>query len=306
MEKLSVIIPARNEPFLNKTVDGLFENAEEEIEIIVMLDGYWPNPPLKKHNNLIIAHNGSVNGLRINQNAASRLATGKYLMKTDAHCIFDKGFDVKLKSSCKKNYIVIPSRYSLNHKTWERYDKPAIEYLYLTYPYRTDEIYGDGFSGRKLTGDSHGKSGFYAPEEKLKDKLIDDIIVFQGSCWFTRKSHFESIGGFNETWAVMWQEALELAFKTWLSGGRVIRNKKTWYAHLHKNKETGGRGFRLSKREMVEMKKMSADYWMNNRWEGQTRDIRWLINKFSPMPEWPENWCKEHKPEIDLKWEAEK
>ena len=55
MEKLSVIIPARNEPFLNKTVDGLFENAEEEIEIIVMLDGYWPNPPLKKHNNLIIA-----------------------------------------------------------------------------------------------------------------------------------------------------------------------------------------------------------------------------------------------------------
>ena len=102
MDKISVIIPARNEPFLSKTVDGLFENAEEEIEVIVMLDGYWPNPPLKKHDNLIIAHNGSVNGLRINQNAASRLATGKYLMKTDAHCIFDKGFVPPQMSVCHR------------------------------------------------------------------------------------------------------------------------------------------------------------------------------------------------------------
>lgn len=292
MEKVSVIIPARNEPFLSKTVDGLFENAEEEIEVIVMLDACWPDPPLNKYDNLVVVHNGSVNGLRINQNAASRLATGKYLMKTDAHCLFDKGFDVKLKEACEENYVVIPSRYSLNPKTWECNDKPATEYLYLTYPYEIDEIYGHGFSGRKWTDDTHGKKGFYGPENRFKDKLIDDIIIFQGSCWFIHKSYFEHIGGFNEKWTIMWQEALELSFKTWLSGGRVVRNKKTWYAHLHKNKKTGGRGFRLSKRQQYKMKDISIDYWMNNKWEGQTKDIKWLIDKFSPMPGWPADWAE--------------
>jgi len=35
----------------------------------------------------------------------------------------------------------------------------------------------------------------------------------------------------------------------------------------------------------------SAEYWMNNRWEGRIHDIAWLIDeKFPGMPTWPDNW----------------
>lgn len=39
---LSVIIPSWKDPLLQKTIDSLLENAGGEIEIIAVLDGYWP------------------------------------------------------------------------------------------------------------------------------------------------------------------------------------------------------------------------------------------------------------------------
>ena len=292
MDKVSILIPSRNEPYLNKTVNDLFEKAKEDIEIIVMLDAYWPDPQLPKHDNLVIVHTGSIKGMRNNINSAARIATGKYIMKVDAHCMFDKNFDKVLKDDCEENWLSVPSRYSLDPEKWECKNKPAIEYLYITYPYAVDDMYGIGFNGRKLTGTTRGTTGYYEPEQKYKDKLIDDIMIFQGSCWFMHKKYFEYIDGLDENLYNIFQEASELTFKVWLSGGRVIRNKKTWYAHLHKNKDTGGRGFKLSKRQMNETKIKCADYWMNNQWPKQTKNIEWLINKFQPLQGWPADWNK--------------
>jgi hypothetical protein len=77
--------------------------------------------------------------------------------------------------------------------------------------------------------------------------------------------------------------------KVWLSGGRVIRNKNTWYAHLHKGTKYG-RGFRASKKDQRKTQIYSTDLWMNNKWPGQTRKLEWLINKFWPLEDWPEDW----------------
>jgi glycosyltransferase involved in cell wall biosynthesis len=290
-EKISIIIPARNEPYLQKTIDDLFQKADGEIEVIAMLDGYWPKPPLISQDNLIIIHNGEVRGMRITLNQAARIATGKYLMKTDAHCMFDEGFDQKLKDHCKSNWLTVPSRYRLDAANWKCKDKPAIEYLYLTYPYITDDMYGAGFHGRKLTGATRGVNGYYEPENKNKDKKIDEIMIFQGSCWFMHKEQFFNIEGFDEQFENMWQEPTELAMKTWLSGGKVMRNKHTWYAHWHKNTKEGGRGYRLSKKQQQRVNKEVADYWMNNCWDGQIHPIKWYVEKFNP-PGWPENWTK--------------
>ena len=41
---LSVIIPSRNEVFLQQTIDDVLRNAVGEIEVIAVLDGYWPEP----------------------------------------------------------------------------------------------------------------------------------------------------------------------------------------------------------------------------------------------------------------------
>ena len=39
MAKVSVIIPSRNEHFLQKTIDDLLEKAEGDVEIVVVMDG---------------------------------------------------------------------------------------------------------------------------------------------------------------------------------------------------------------------------------------------------------------------------
>lgn len=44
---VSIIIPAYKDPFLQKTIDSLLENAEGEIEIIPVLDGYIPETEVK-------------------------------------------------------------------------------------------------------------------------------------------------------------------------------------------------------------------------------------------------------------------
>ena len=143
---------------------------------------------------------------------------------------------------------------------------------------------------------------FWHREKERKDILIDDIIAFQGACWFMPKDLFFKIGGLENEQFNLHQEAQELCFKVWLSGGRVVVNKKTWYAHLHKG--AGGRGFHLLKQDKYDAEDYSVDFWMNNRWPGQTRDMKWLMDKFLPLdgwpmdwenPKWKENWRKEEK-----------
>lgn len=287
--KVSVIIPSRNGPFASRTVDDLFEHARGEIEVIIILDGYWPNPPLKPHKNLVIIHRGEALGMREGINAAARIARGKYLMKCDDHCMFADGFDEILKRDCEKNWIAVPSRYSLDADKWEKTRGP-VDYLLLTYPYNCDEIYGTGFHGKKWRGEHGLMGGFWHMEKKRKAIRIDDIIIFQGSCWFMHKEHFFNIEMLDaEHYDNIHQEAAELSFKTWLSGGRVIRNKNTWYAHLHKGKKHG-RGFWLSKHKMVKSELYSTDFWMNNRWPKQMRPLKWLIDKFWPLEGWPDDW----------------
>lgn len=288
MSKVSIIIPARNEIFLQQTLDEILKNAKGEIEVITILDRYWPSPPLKNHSNLVILHKGDSTGMRSNINAAARIATGKYLMKIDAHCKVGKGFDEILKADCEENWLSVPSRYSLNAEEWERFRGP-VDYIYLTFPYHDDDLYGTGFHGKKWRG-PHGQNGsFWHLEKERKHIKIDDLLSFQGSCWFMHKSYFFHIGCMDDINFTSHQEAQELGMKVWLSGGRVIRNKNTWYAHLHKGTKYG-RGFRASKRDQKKTQVYSTNLWMKNQWPGQTRKLEWLINKFWPLDDWPEDW----------------
>jgi len=113
---VSVIIPARNEQFLEKTINDLLAKAEGEIEIIVVLDGYWPNPGLKDDPRVTLLHRGQSRGMRDAINSAVAIAKGEYIMKTDAHCMFGEGFDVKLVADHKPNWLVVPRRYRLDRR----------------------------------------------------------------------------------------------------------------------------------------------------------------------------------------------
>jgi len=281
MSKVSIIIPSRNEQFLGKTVNDLLAKAAGDIEVIPVLDGYWPNPPLVEDKRVIQLHRGKALGMRAAINYGAEVATGEWLMKADGHCMFAEGFDETLKKETEKDWLAIPRRYSLNAELWERNPKMPIDYHYLDCPLtNTNYFQFHGVPWNEMT-----KQKFDDPRYE-----IDDLMSWQGSMWFMHRKLWDRVGPMSEKlFYTFSQEPQELGNKVWLGGGRIVVNKHTWYAHLHKGKQYG-RGYSISGNEIVEGHKRSAYYWMSNSWKGQTRPIEWLVEKFWPVPTWPDNW----------------
>ena len=264
---VTIIIPSRKEPYLSKTIKDLLVKAKGEIEIIVVLDGYW-----EKAEDIVIdprvnyLHFATSKGMRACINAGVLLAKGEYILKTDAHCLFAKGFDEQLVKDCEKHDVIVPRRYRLDPEKWEVIEdgRPPVDYESL------DPV------------DLHGVRW----EEKAierKDVMIDEIVSAQGSCWFTPKKHFESVEGLDEdSYGKFFLEFQEISFKTWLSGGRVLVNKNTSYAHWHK---TDGRGYSLDNDREKAVEFMQK--WRDDKaWSKQELKFESLIKKFSDMPGW--------------------
>jgi glycosyltransferase involved in cell wall biosynthesis len=277
--KVSVLIPARNEPFLQQTITDVLSKAAGEVEVLAVLDGFWPNPPLKDDPRLTTIHFTESRGMRGAITAAASAATGRYLMKSDAHCLFGPGWDEILKAECEDNWIVVPRRDRLDPENWclQQTGKPPIDYHYLSWAFEKPDEIG-----------MHGNVWNERAKERT-DVLVDDEMSSQGSCWFMRARHWRRLGGMpEEGYGKFVQEFQQLGLKTWLGGGRVAVNKKTTYLHLHKGKARG-RFYHITKNSMVRGAHWSADYWLNNRWPERKHDLEWLIDRFNP-PGWPSDW----------------
>lgn len=269
---LSVIIPSREDSYLKQTVDGLFMAIRGPIEVIVVLDGYWPRKEVLEESKSIVIHQDQ-KGMRSAINSGIALAQGEYIMKIDEHCMVEDGFDVKLKADCEDDWIVVPRRYRLDANNWKIIEdgRPPIDYMYL----------------ENRDGYLHGEIWKERTNER-KDVLIDDLMTFQGSCWFMKKKFWnEVIGPMDDVnYGPFANEAQELGNKAWLSGGRVVVNKKTWYAHWHRDK----RGYNFTNEQQRQFsdsvakgRAYSSDYWLNNKWDKRIYDYEWLLNKF-PKP----------------------
>lgn len=287
---ISIIIPSRNEQFLQPTIKDLLAKAEGDIEIVVILDGYWPDPPLEDDPRVVVLHRGESKGMRNGITSAAKIASGEYLMKLDAHCIVDQGFDTKLKADMEDNWVVIPRRKRLDAENWCIQDvgKPDIDAMYLSYPSPGDDFGGAAINGKLWTQRTLDR----------KEVLVDDEMSFQGSCWFMKREYFFELELMDEVnYGRFWNEAQEIGLKCWLSGGEVKRNKKTWYAHLHKGKKYG-RGYFLSK-DSVNQGAEHTKKWMKfgKAWDKQTKPLSWLIEKFMPVPTWDEEKLNKLKEE---------
>lgn len=257
---LSIVVPARNEPYLQNTIDDLFAKAEGAIEVIAILDGYWPKPALKSRKNLVIIHHGKVLGMRASINAGAAIAKNDYLMKCDAHCAFGRGFDVKLKAGCEDNWTIVPRRYVLDVEKWDKTDK------YYEFEY----IERGSLKGRKWPE--------YA--DRVKGLEICDLMTFQGSCWFMARQRFCDMGYLDEdNFAGMGREAQEVCLKSW-ADGRCVLTRRTWYAHWNKPKEHVIRNPEKNKSVAAIQKQFPEEKLIP------------LIKKFWPVPSWePEFEC---------------
>lgn len=219
---LSIVIPSYKDPLLHKTIDSLLENAEGEIEIIPVLDGYWPKIPIKDDPRIKVVHLGKTRGMRGAINAGVAVAKGEWLMRTDEHCMFGPGYDRILTRDCEDGMIMIPRRYYLDPVKWEIMDMP---------PNDCDKL---------IIDKAHGKwSGFNWKEraEKMKDVPIYETMAFQGSCWCMKKSWWDKVivELQSEGYGTHYGDSHEMSFKTWRAGGRLMTNKNTWFAHKHRS-----------------------------------------------------------------------
>lgn len=295
MDLLSVIIPSRNEIFLEKTIRDLLKNSVESIEIIAVLDGYWPEAEEYVLDDCVnYLHWTKSRGMREAINAGVAISKGKFIMKTDAHCMFKKGFDKVMKDHCKKDWVSVPTRRRLDAENWKLRDvnKPPMNYQYITCP--DDERMKGAFGGPSLQGREWTQKN---KDPKLAKKEIDDLMTSQGSCWFMHRDYFYFLDLMDEDrYGEFGKEMQEINLKCWLSGGRCIRNKKTWYAHLHKGKKWG-RGYHLSSKGFNQSSE-AINEWMKGMgvaWNKQTKPLSWLLEKFWPVPMWTEKDLKKLK-----------
>lgn len=95
---LSILIPSKNEPYLQATIDDIKLHAEGEIEILTEEDTGL--------------------GQRALTNKLASLATGDYIMKLDSHCSLSQGFDVKLLAEMDDHTILAPLLLPLDAERW--------------------------------------------------------------------------------------------------------------------------------------------------------------------------------------------
>ncbi len=259
--------------------------------IIVGLDGEWPAIPIPQHPDIKIFYSPTPLGQRAMTNQLCRLSTAKYVMKLDAHCSFDKGFDVKLMEDMKDDWTVVPKMYNLHVFNWicpnghRRYMSPPgaceecgketeKEIVWerrmsrLTYQWRFDkDLHFQYWTQRKVDGD-----------------LVETMSLL-GACWMLTRDKYWELNICDEEHGSWGQQGTEVSCKTWLSGGKVIVNKKTWFAHMFRTQGKGfGFPYPISGEQQEHAKKYSKELFLGNKFKGKYK-LDWLIKKFNP-PEW--------------------
>jgi len=289
---LSVVIAACNEPYLQRTIDSCFDKAKGEVEVIAVLDGYWPDEPIRDHKGLTVVHRKNV-GQRHSVNLGAKLARGKYFMKLDAHCIMDEGYDVKLAEDCEYDWTVIPRRHGVIEDKWKR--RPGkVDFMRLTSPMEQNDL---GLRAKAWTD--------YRKRPEAQGDICD-VMTCQGSGWFQYLDRFWEMGGLDEGhghWGAM---GCEVGNKAWLSGGRLVLNKKVWYAHWQRGRKhqkngsikTTSRYYYLPRSTVIEAHNYAKDLWFNNKWPMQKRDFRWLLDKFAPVDGWTDGYPEIYKRQV--------
>ena len=306
---LSIIIPGRNEAFMFHTVDDVLAHTGEDTEVIAVCDEYWPEPPLVQHPRLQVLHFGKSVGQRAATNYGASVSRAKYIMKMDAHCSTDEGFDVKLLEDMERDITMIPAMHRLHVFDW--HCNGCGERVYQgTKPAKCGEcgetdftivmVWQPRFQYDPTTTwrfDKELHFQYWRQARKLdwyKEQEPSGLVETMsciGCCFLMDRERFWELGGMDEGHGSWGQYGTELACKSWLSGGRMVTSLKTWVAHLFRTGNFGQNGqsswpYPISQRDIDKARKHSRELWLTDKWPGAKRPLSWLIDHFAPIPDW--------------------
>jgi glycosyltransferase involved in cell wall biosynthesis len=295
--ELTIIIPARNEEFLGRTIQDLLDHTGEKTEIIAVLDGYLPNPPLPVSDRVRIIYNPIAQGQRAASNQAARLAKSKYLMKIDAHCAVDEGFDVKMIDAMKEagdDVTMIPVMKNLHIFDWvcpdghRRYQSPSGVCEECQKPTEKDIVWIPKKSPATHSFRFDKTMHFQYWGEWSKKQIGDlrETMSIQGSCFMITRDKWFELDICSEQFHSWGQQGVEVACKTWLSGGRVLVNMRTWYAHCFRTRGADfGFPYSNPQDKVNENRELSRELFQKDKWPLAKRKFQWMLDKFNP-PDW--------------------
>jgi len=307
---ISIIIPSRNEMFLQRTIEDILNKRSGKTEVIAVLDGAWADPPVKDHPDVTLIHHSRSIGQRAACNEAALLSRAKYIIKCDAHCGFDKGFDVKLLEDIRDDWTMVPVMRNLWAFNWvcedghERYQGPSgpcttcgketkRDYKWIGKHNPQSDSYSFNSEPRFMYFKAYRKRPEY--KEGLKIGLTETMSL-QGSFFMMSRDKYWELNICDENFGSWGSQGLEVAIKTWLSGGKCMVSHKTWYAHMFRT-QGGDFGFPYpqSDRKVKQNRDYARDRFINNKWNGAVRPLHWLLERFWPVPEWTEEKLNELK-----------
>lgn len=308
-KSLSVIIPGRNEQFMFHTVQDVLAKSCEETEVIAVCDGYDPVPELPTHPRLSVVRFDKAVGQRMATNKGAVYSRAKYVMKLDAHCKVDEGFDVKLMEKMEPDMTMIPAMHRLHVFDWHC-DGCGERQYQGTKPTECPECNESSFTmimvweprwqyPPTVTWMFDQSLHFqywrkYKKRPEFKEQEPSGIVETMscvGCCFLMERDRFLDLGGMDEMHGSWGQFGTELACKAWLSGGRLVTNLKTWIAHLFRTGNFGRNGesswpYPINQRQIDKAREYSRDLWLNDRWPLAKRKLSWLIDHFEPIPGW--------------------
>lgn len=307
--ELSLLIPSANEMFLKNTIDDALANMEADSEIIVVLDGSLPDVPLEQDPRVNVVYVSESIGQRAATNMAARLSSAKYVMKVDAHCSFDKGFDRKMIDFMKEmgdNVTSVPIMRNLWAFDWKCYKCGWKKYQGPT-PEKCEQCGDTQNLRRKIVwkGKSNPQSTSYRFDKTphfqyfeaykhrepyltdKKEKGYTETMCLQGSCFMATREKYWELALCDESLGNWGNQGIEVACKTWLSGGKVLVNHNTWYAHMFR---TQGKDFgfpwKVSGRDTQKTKNNVKSLFWDKQWDKAIYDLQWLVDRFSPVTDW--------------------
>ena len=294
---LSIIIPARNEMFLAKTVENILENIEgDKTEIIVVLDGKWADPPIPVHEKVTVVYLPESVGHREATNIGARISQAEYVLKIDAHCAVGEGFDVKMMEEMKDDWTMVPLMRNLHafdwictFCNWRTYQRPTPKKCpHCGNKVKRDIIWKPRSSPNSMSFcfDNTLKFQYFGDFKKRPESKVNpnETLSIQGSCFMATRDKYFELNLCDETWGTWGQQGVEVACKTWLSGGKLMCNKNTWYAHLFRTQ--GGDfsfPYKLRGKHTKKTRKLSREIIFNNRLETQVKPFSWLLEHFWPV-----------------------
>lgn len=295
---LSILIPARNEEFLAKTVEDILANIEADTEVIVVLDGEWANPPVEQNDRVNVVYLPEPIGQRAATNLACRLSRAKYVMKVDAHCSFDKGFDRKLIEVMKDNWTIVPTMRNLYAFNWvcecghRKYQDKGSKCEQCGKEMAKEMVWQPRARTRNYSycfdSEPHFQYfGEYTQRIGTKHRLTESMSI-QGSCFMCTRDKYWELNICDEIFGSWGSQGIEVACKTWLSGGKVMIHHGTWYAHMFRTKPQNNFGFpyKQSESQIQFAKKKVREIFYNNAWDSAIHPLSWLLERFWPVPGW--------------------